>query len=172
MPIEATRRAGPSRAPASSYAALEREFEPFGERAGMFVRSAIVLTQFPGELSNYVAEPTLRIVRSAFGKWSIELILTLASRRRSSFGELRRLLPGVSARVLSGKLRLLEEAGIVVRAVIPTRPPRPEYALTERAQALVRVAGKVLGYARAATPPARLPAAPPPSSAGPAPASE
>ncbi len=162
-PEEPRHRAEPGRHPNAHHEALEKEFEPFGERAGMFVRSVITLAEFPGDLSNYVAEPTVRIVRGAFGKWSLDLLATLASHRHSSFGELRRLLPKISARVLSAKLKMLEEAGMVTRTVVPARPPRPEYALTERAQALVRTATKVLAYARATGAPAR-PVLPPPSS--------
>lgn len=148
MPAEPNRPAAPAAPVTTGHRALEREFEPFGERAGMFVRSLLTLVDFPGDLSNYVAEPTVRIVRGAFGKWSIDLLLALAAHRHSSFGELRRLMPGVSDRVLSAKLRRLEEAGMVDRSVVPSRPPRPEYVLTDRAQALVRLSAKVLAYAR------------------------
>lgn len=138
-------------------APLDRQFEAFGDRAGSFVRSLLILAEFPGDLSNYVVEPNIRIVRTAFGKWSVELLDYLARHARSSFGELRTALPKVSARVLSHKLRLLEEAGLVERTVRPTRPPRPEYALTERAAAVVRTAAKVLAYVRSTQSP-RLPA--------------
>lgn len=167
MANEPTRGSGPTRAGRSEAGrpTIEQEFDGFGERAGKFVRSVTTLTDFPGDLSNYVAEPTMRIVRTAFGKWSIDLLVALASHRHSSFGALRKLLPGISARVLSAKLKLFEQAGFVTRSVIPTRPPRPEYVLTERAQVLVRTSAKVLAYARATGATAKPPA--PVSSLGP-----
>ncbi len=129
--------------------ALEERFEGFGDRTARFVRSLVTLAEFKGDLGSYAAEPNLRIVRTAFGKWVPDLLIVLAPRRRTSFGELRRLLPGISARVLSGKLRRLEASGLINRTVVPSRPPRPEYSLTLRAQALVRVSGQVLAYVQA-----------------------
>jgi DNA-binding HxlR family transcriptional regulator len=141
---------------------LDAEFELFGDRVGRFVRSLLFLAEFKGDLSNYVAEPNLRIVRSAFGKWSVDLLLLLSEKSHRPFGELRRALPKVSARVLSRKLQMLEAAGLVERDVVPSRPPRPEYALTDRGVALVRTSAKVLTfvratavYSRAAVPPPR-----------------
>lgn len=136
---------------------LERRFEGFGDRAAQFVRSLVTLSQLHGGFATYDAEPNLRIVRAAFGKWAPDLLLVLASRRRAGFGELRRQLPGISARVLSGKLRSLESAGLVERTVIPSRPPRPEYALSDRAQALVKLSGPVLSYLRETTTARRRP---------------
>lgn len=129
-------------------ASLDGRFRKFGDRAGQFVRSIVTLTAFEGNLSSLQAQPNLRIARTAFGKWSVEILDVLHPRRRASFGELRRLLDGISPRVLSAKLKLLEEHGLVERTIIPSRPPRPEYALTERGQEVTRVGEGVLKYLR------------------------
>jgi DNA-binding HxlR family transcriptional regulator len=47
------------------------------------------------------------------------------------FGDLKRDLNGVSAKVLTTRLRELEERGVVTRTVLPTSPPTVEYALTD-----------------------------------------
>jgi DNA-binding HxlR family transcriptional regulator len=47
------------------------------------------------------------------------------------FGDLRRDLDGVSAKVLTTRLRELEERLMIRRAVVPTSPPTTEYSLTE-----------------------------------------
>ena len=154
----------PRRAPAPKRT-LDQEFEGFGDRAESFARSLLTLAGFQGDLTNYAAEPNLRIVRKAFGKWSCEALLLLASERRATFGRLRKGLPGVSARVLSRKLTNLEASGLVSRTVLPTRPPRPEYALTERAAALVRQTGRVLAFVRSTAPVRRAPAPPAPAPA-------
>ena len=46
-------------------------------------------------------------------------------------------LEGISPRTLSLRLRALEEEGIVERHTFPEVPPRVEYALTEKGEALV-----------------------------------
>jgi DNA-binding HxlR family transcriptional regulator len=131
-----------------SPAALDGRFRKFGDRAGQFVRSIVTLSEFDGSLASVQAEPNLRMARTAFGKWSVEILDTLSPRRRASFGELRRLLDGISPRVLSAKLKLLEEHGLLERTIVPSRPPRPEYALTERGQEVTRVGATVLRFLR------------------------
>ncbi len=171
MPSETPRRAvsGRSAEAAPTPRPIEAEFDGFGDRSGKFVRSLVTLSELRGELSSYAAEPNLRIVRTAFGKWALDLLGALAPRRRATFGELRKELRGISARVLSAKLKLLEEAGLVVRTVIPSRPPRPEYALTDRAHTLLKLSSKVLAYARSmGTPSRRAPVGTLAASAGPA----
>jgi DNA-binding HxlR family transcriptional regulator len=123
---------------------LDARFRRFGDRAGAFVRSIQTLTAFAGNLDSLQAQPNLRIVRSAFGKWSVEILDLLHPRRRASFGELRRLLDGISPRVLSAKLKLLEEHGLVERTIVPSRPPRPEYALSEAGQDVTAVGAPIL----------------------------
>src|SRR5215475_12986826 len=70
------------------------------------------------------------------GKWTLLLIRDLAE-GSSRFCELERSLEGISPRTLSLRLRALEEEGIVERHTYPEVPPRVEYALTEKGQALV-----------------------------------
>lgn len=48
------------------------------------------------------------------------------------FADLQRNIEGVSAKVLTNKLRALERKQVVQRTVLPTSPPQVEYALTER----------------------------------------
>ncbi len=63
------------------------------------------------------------------GKWRLHLIWVLAAGPRR-FGEIRRLLDGVSEKVLAANLRQLESSGVVHREVYPEVPPRVEYSLT------------------------------------------
>jgi DNA-binding HxlR family transcriptional regulator len=63
------------------------------------------------------------------GKWKV-LILWALDGRACRFGELRRLVSGVTEKVLASHLRELEEDGIVHREVYDEVPPRVEYSLT------------------------------------------
>ncbi|MFE7129877.1 winged helix-turn-helix transcriptional regulator [Streptomyces sp. NPDC057638] len=63
------------------------------------------------------------------GKWKVLILWALEERPRR-FGELRRMLPGVTEKVLTAHLRELETDGVVTRRVFDEVPPRVEYALT------------------------------------------
>ena len=76
-------------------------------------------------------------------KWSALAIGTLEDGPRR-FGEVQRLLQGVSPKVLTATLRRLEEYGFVNRTVYPAVPLHVEYSLT----ALGRSAAVPLGLLR------------------------
>ncbi len=80
--------------------------------------------------------PVCRTADVVCGKWTLLVIRDLAD-GSSRFCELERSLEGISPRTLSLRLRALEEEGIVARNTYPEVPPRVEYALTEKGQALV-----------------------------------
>jgi DNA-binding HxlR family transcriptional regulator len=64
------------------------------------------------------------------GAWTPNIIWYLSSGPRR-FSELRADIPLVSAKVLTQRLRELEERGILSRTVMDTSPPSVEYALTD-----------------------------------------
>ncbi len=64
------------------------------------------------------------------GKWKPIVLWQLASGRRR-FGELRRLVTGISEKMLIQQLREMERDGIVAREDFREIPPRVEYRLTE-----------------------------------------
>jgi DNA-binding HxlR family transcriptional regulator len=80
-----------------------------------------------GDLS---ACPIRNVVQNIFSKWSALLLMALAE-RPYRFGELRRLVPDISQRMLTQTLRDLQRDGYVHREVFPTTSPSVEYSLTD-----------------------------------------
>ena len=70
------------------------------------------------------------------GAWAPNVIWYLSAGPRR-FGELRHDIPRISARVLSARLRELEEKGVVQRRLLDSSPPSAEYLLTALGQELV-----------------------------------
>ena len=68
-------------------------------------------------------------------RWSGAIIQVLLGGRRR-YGDLRAAIPEITDRMLSERLKELEEAGIVDRRVVPETPVRVEYELTEKGRAL------------------------------------
>ena len=61
----------------------------------------------------------------------------LLGQRPYRFNELQRAIEGISQRMLTRTLRLLEQDGIVRRTVFPTVPPSVEYSVTELGRSLL-----------------------------------
>ncbi|MBX3577318.1 MAG: helix-turn-helix transcriptional regulator [Rhizobiaceae bacterium] len=63
-------------------------------------------------------------------KWTV-LVVELLGSGPMRFNELRRLIGGISQKMLTTTLRNLERDGFVTRTVFPTIPPRVDYELTD-----------------------------------------
>ncbi|MFG3350242.1 winged helix-turn-helix transcriptional regulator [Streptomyces sp. NPDC048018] len=70
-------------------------------------------------------------------KWAL-LIIEAVGERTLRFTELRKQVDGISHKMLTQNLRMLERNGLVVRTVYPTVPPKVEYSLTEPGRELRR----------------------------------
>ena len=69
------------------------------------------------------------------GKWK-PLILFYLENRTRRFGELHKLIPGTTKKMLAKHLRELERDEVVHRKVFAQVPPRVEYSLTRHGQSL------------------------------------
>src|SRR6202051_124363 len=70
-------------------------------------------------------------------KWSVFVIMRLGG-GPLRFNEIKRMVGGISQRMLTLTLRGLERDGLVTRTVFPTIPPRVDYELTDLGRGLSR----------------------------------
>jgi DNA-binding HxlR family transcriptional regulator len=70
-------------------------------------------------------------------KWSVLIVRLLGDGPRR-FSEIKRMVGGISQRMLTLTLRGLERDGLVTRTVFPTIPPRVDYELTDLGRSLWR----------------------------------
>ncbi len=68
-------------------------------------------------------------------KWSV-LIIVLLGDGTKRFNEIKRMVGGISQRMLTLTLRGLERDGLVTRTIFPTIPPRVDYELTALGRSL------------------------------------
>jgi DNA-binding HxlR family transcriptional regulator len=90
------------------------------------------------------------------GKWKAVILWELHAQPKR-FGELRRLISGVSEKMLIQQLRELEVDGLVDRHVFHEVPPKVEYSVTALGKALNKAMGPLAdwgeAYARSRTQP-------------------
>ncbi len=82
--------------------------------------------------------PVARTAEIVSGKWTLLIIRDLATGTKR-FSELERSLHGISPKTLSERLSTLELEGVVRRRTYAEVPPKVEYTLTEKGQALEAV---------------------------------
>ncbi|MDY6962511.1 winged helix-turn-helix transcriptional regulator [Pseudorhizobium marinum] len=90
--------------------------------------------------------PVRDVMNRISGKWSTLLLEALAEKPHR-FGELRRLVPDISQRMLTQTLRDLQRDGYIEREVFPTKPPSVEYRMTPLGRSLFEPLSKVLAWA-------------------------
>jgi DNA-binding HxlR family transcriptional regulator len=80
-------------------------------------------------------------------KWTALLVHDLSEGARR-FSELEHSCCGISPRTLSERLRVLEQEGIVNRRSYAESPPRVEYALTKKGEALLPIIDAMREFGR------------------------
>ncbi len=90
--------------------------------------------------------PVTRAIHRLGEKWTL-LVITLLGRRPHRYNELHRGIEGISQRILTRTLRLLEADGLVARTVHPTVPPQVEYRLTAAGESLLVPLGALAAWA-------------------------
>lgn len=83
------------------------------------------------------------ILRLLMGPWTTYILYNLRTQGPQRFGELKRRVGNVSAKMLTERLRTLEDAGLVSRDYEATIPPKVTYALTQRGHELDQTLDKL-----------------------------
>lgn len=78
-------------------------------------------------------------------KWKVLIVRDLLTGTKR-FGELKKSLNGISQKVLTSHLRIMEKNGLITRKVYPQVPPKVEYTLTEVGQSLKLVHDAMLDW--------------------------
>ncbi len=76
--------------------------------------------------------PVDSLLNKIAGPWTTYILYLLRQNGVLRFGEFRAHMPGISPKVLTGRLRRLEADGLVLRDQRPTIPPQVFYSLTAR----------------------------------------
>lgn len=93
--------------------------------------------------------PSFEAAIRILGKRWTGLILRVLLGGPRRFSDFKRQIPALSDRLLTERLRELEDNGIVVREVFPERPVVIEYRLSEKGLALEPVVAAIQDFAEA-----------------------
>ena len=96
------------------------------------------------KIFNCPVDATLSVIG---GKYK-PIILHHLIERTLRFGELRRLVPKVSHKVLTQQLRELESDGVIHREIYPVVPPKTEYSLTPLGRTLIPIIAAMCDWGR------------------------
>lgn len=80
--------------------------------------------------------PSRQVLDLIADKWTV-LVIHAIDQEVRRYNELRRMIDGISQKMLTQTLRQLEENGLVKRVVYPVIPPKVEYSLTELGKTLI-----------------------------------
>jgi DNA-binding HxlR family transcriptional regulator len=80
--------------------------------------------------------PLETLLKNISGRWPVSILWIPETHGALRFGELRRRVHGISTKVLTERLRLVESIQLVHRQHQPTIPPQVIYTLTERGKEL------------------------------------
>jgi len=118
---------------------LDKRFREFATQAASFTRQAIGISDLTERHKSTLAESNLETAKTIFGKWCIEIFVILYSLGPIGFENLRKNVGSITARVLSGKLKMMESQGLVHRTLVDSRPPSALYSLTEKGLTVARL---------------------------------
>jgi len=82
------------------------------------------------------------------GPWTTLVLWLIRQNGPMRFGQIKKQIPLISAKVLTERLRMLEEAGILYRDHKPTIPPSVTYGFTQRGHELDKLLDNINAVAQ------------------------
>lgn len=73
------------------------------------------------------------------GKWKLNILFWLWKRELMRYGEIKKVVIGITHKMLSQKLKELESDNLIIRKEYPQIPPKVEYSLSERGKSLMPI---------------------------------
>ena len=133
---------------APRFVELDRRFTEFADACSMFSRALTKAWARPiPNLETNVAF-NLRIAKTVFSKWSLEIVALLYAQRAAGFEEIHKALGRISSHILSTKLERMRALGLIRREVLSTRPPRVHYSLTAKGLQVAKLGEPVFLFLR------------------------
>jgi DNA-binding HxlR family transcriptional regulator len=89
--------------------------------------------------------PVAKSLEVVGDRWTLLLVRDMLSGPRR-FQDFQQTLPGIPPNILSDRLKLMDEHGLVTRRFYSEHPPRADYALTDRGRELGIVVGALAAW--------------------------
>ena len=100
--------------------------------------------------------PVAKTLELVGDRWTLLIVRDLLAGTRR-FQDLQDSLPGIAPNILSDRIKLMEESGLITRRFYSEHPPRAEYELTAKGKELATVVGALAAWgSRHVYPRARL----------------
>ena len=94
---------------------------------------------------NISACPVSTALKVIGGKWSLQIAYEIGHEKRR-FGELKRLIPEISEKMLIQELKNMVKSNIVKRKAYPQVPPKVEYSLTEKGKKILPILKQIENF--------------------------
>jgi DNA-binding HxlR family transcriptional regulator len=89
--------------------------------------------------------PVAKTLEVVGDRWTLLAVRDLLAGTKR-FQDLQASLPGIAPNILSARLKLMEEHGLVTRRFYSDHPPRAEYALTDKGRELGTIVGALAAW--------------------------
>ena len=100
-------------------------------------------TEVDSDCSTKIRCPMHRLISLLTGPWTTYILWLIRSQGPQRFGQLKKHMPKISAKVLTERLRMLEEEKIIDRYQEETIPPKVTYSLTKRGKELDKILDEI-----------------------------